>query len=215
MTEPASTNQFRDALSRWNQSRSQAATQPTSTDSGSSFFGRIGESLNATANDVYQRLPISRQDLIQETQEPEWFTLSRTERLILFICFLLGAAVCFTLCVFLFPVLAIKPRKFGLLWSFGSLLFVTAFGIFMGPIAYMKHLTSRERLPFTIFFFTTCFMTIYFAAFMKSSILTIPCAILQLIAVLYYAISYFPFGGTTLRMLSSMGLSTARGVLRI
>ncbi|CCC70368.1 hypothetical protein NCAS_0E02980 [Naumovozyma castellii] len=213
MSEPSSTNQFRDALSRWNNSRTQ--TSQAEESNAGSFFSRLSENLNTRANDVYQRLPMTRQDLMQNTEEPSWFSLSRTERLILFVCFLLGAAACFTLCIFLFPVLAIKPRKFGLLWSMGSLLFVLAFGVFMGPFAYLKHLTSKERLPFTVFFFTTCFLTIYFAAFMKSTILTIPCAVLQLIAVLYYAISYFPFGGTGLRMLSSMGLSTARGALRI
>ena len=117
--------------------------------------------------------------------------------------------------MFLFPVLAVQPRKFGLLWSMGSLLFVLAFGVLQGPIAYMKHLTSRERLPFTVFFFTSCFMTIYFAAFTKSTLLTIPCAVLELIAVIYYAVSYFPFGGTGLRMISSIGVNQARGVLRI
>ncbi|KAF4004094.1 Got1/Sft2-like family protein [Saccharomyces cerevisiae] len=132
-----------------------------------------------------------------------------------FCLFLLGATACFTLCTFLFPVLAAKPRKFGLLWTMGSLLFVLAFGVLMGPLAYLKHLTARERLPFSMFFFATCFMTIYFAAFSKNTVLTITCALLELVAVIYYAISYFPFGATGLRMLSSAGVNSARGVLRI
>lgn len=150
-----------------------------------------------------------------QDQEPSWFQLSRTERMVLFVCFLLGATACFTLCTFLFPVLAAKPRKFGLLWTMGSLLFVLAFGVLMGPLAYLKHLTARERLPFSMFFFATCFMTIYFAAFSKNTVLTITCALLELVAVIYYAISYFPFGATGLRMLSSAGVNSARGVLRI
>lgn len=136
-------------------------------------------------------------------------------KMVLFVCFLLGATACFTLCTFLFPVLAAKPRKFGLLWTMGSLLFVLAFGVLMGPLAYLKHLTARERLPFSMFFFATCFMTIYFAAFSKNTVLTITCALLELVAVIYYAISYFPFGATGLRMLSSAGVNSARGVLRI
>ena len=157
---------------------------------------------------------LTQQDLTTNP-EPEWFSLSRTERLSLFVCFVLGSVACFTICVFLFPVLAVQPRKFGLLWSMGSLLFVLAFGVLQGPIACMKHLTSRERLPFTVFFFTSCFMTIYFAACTKSTLLTMPCAVLELIAVIYYAVSYFPFGGAGLRMISSIGVNQARGVLRI
>lgn len=203
---------LRANLNRWQETRSQ--NSQGFNESAKTLFASFADSLNSRAQDVYQRLPLTRQDMEQDA-EPAWFTLSRTERLTLFVCFLLGTAACFTLCIFFFPVLAIKPRKFGLLWSLGSLLFILAFGVLMGPVAYIRHLTSRERIPFTIFFFATCILTIYFAAFAKSTLLTIPCAVLELIAVLYYAISYFPFGGTGIRMLSTMGINTARGVLRI
>lgn len=203
---------LRDSLNKWNESRTQHSQG--FNESAKTLLSSWADSVNTRAQDVYQRLPLSRQDLVQD-QEPSWFNLSRTERLILFVCFILGSIACFTICIFLFPVLAVKPRKFGLLWSMGSLLFVLAFGLFMGPVAYLKHLTSRERLPFSIFFFATCILTIYFAAFMKSTLLTVPCAILELIALVYYAISYFPFGGTGLKMMSSVGINTARGALHI
>lgn len=203
---------LRESLDRWNQSRTQHSQG--FNEGAKTIFASWADSLNGRAQDIYQRLPLTQQDLEQD-QEPEWFSLSRTERLALFVCCILGSAGCFTLCVFLFPVLAAKPRKFGLLWSMGSLLFVGAFGVLQGPAAYVKHITSRERLPFSLFFFITCFLTIYFAAFMKSALLTIPCAILELIAVIYYAVSYFPFGASGLRMVSAVGVNQARGVLRI
>lgn len=205
-------NSLRDSLNRWNASRSENSRG--FNEGAKTLFASWADSINTRAQDVYQRLPMTQQDLVQN-QEPSWFTLSRMERLALFVCCILGAVCCFTLCIFLFPVLALKPRKFGLLWSMGSLLFVLAFGILQGPVAYAKHLTSRERLPFTIFFFTTCILTIYFAAISKSTLLTIPCAVLQLIAIIYYGISYFPFGGTGLRMLSTVGVNQARGALSI
>ncbi|SCU97557.1 LADA_0H06898g1_1 [Lachancea dasiensis] len=203
---------LRDSLNRWNETRSQHSQG--FNESAKTLFSSWAESLNTRAQDVYQRLPMQQQDLVQD-QEPAWFSLSRTERLLLFVCCMLGSAGCFTLCVFLLPVLALKPRKFGLLWSLGSLLFVGAFGVLQGPRAYFKHITSRERLPFSVFFFTSCFLTIYFAAFQKSTLLTIPCAVLELIAIIYYAVSYFPFGAAGLRMISSVGVNQARGVLRI
>lgn len=211
-TTDSQVNALRDSISRWNQTRSQNS-QPQN-ESVKTFFSAWADSLNDTASDIYQRLPMTRQDLVQDS-EPSWFNLSRMERLLLFVSFILGAAGCFTLCIFLFPVLAIKPRKFALLWTMGSLLFVLAFGVLMGPMAYIKHVTSRERLPFSLFFFCSCISTLYFAAFAKSTILTIVCACVELIAVLYYAISYFPMGATGLRMLSSIGVNTARGALHI
>ncbi|AAS51986.2 ADR066Cp [Eremothecium gossypii ATCC 10895] len=203
---------LRDSLNRWNAGRAQ---QGSSVNEGAkTLLAGWAESLNARAADVYQRLPLTQQDLVQ-SPEPAWFALSRTERLALFVVFLAAAAGCFAACVMLFPVLALKPRKFGLLWPVGSLLFVLAFGVLQGPVAYAKHMLSRERLPFTAFFLTTCAATIYFAAIAKSTLLTIPCALLQLVAVVYYGVSYFPFGAAGLRMVSAAGLSTARGALRI
>lgn len=201
---------LRESLGRWNSSRQAAADSA----SGPGFFSSVSESLNNTAADIYQRLPLTRQDT-EEVAEPAWFSLSRVERLVLFVCFLLGTAACFTLCVFLFPVLAVKPRKFALLWTMGSLLFVLAFGVLMGPVAYIKHLTSKDRIAFSAFFFGSCIMTLYFATIAKITILAVLSGAVELVAVLYYAVSYFPMGAATLRMLSSFGISTARGALHI
>ncbi|CAB4255910.1 similar to Saccharomyces cerevisiae YBL102W SFT2 Non-essential tetra-spanning membrane protein found mostly in the late Golgi, can suppress some sed5 alleles [Maudiozyma barnettii] len=213
MSGDSQIDQLRSSLNRWNNSRT-GGTNASETASGGGFFSSWTESLNNTASDIYQRLPLTRQDLEQE-EEPAWFNLSRVERLVLFFCFILGSVGCFTLCIFLFPVLAIKPRKFALLWTMGSLLFVLAFGVLMGPVAYIKHLTSKDRIAFSAFFFGTCIMTLYFATIKKVTILTMISAILELVAVLYYAVSYFPMGASSLRMLSSFGLSTARGALHI
>lgn len=206
-------NNLRDSLNRWNQNR--ADDNNSATNKIGSFFTSVKDQLSEQLNDTYERLPISRQDILGESQEPSWYSLSRWERISLFVCFILGSIACFTICIFLFPVLALNPRKFALLWTMGSLLFVLAFGIYMGPVAYLKHLTSKDRLPFTLFFFGSCLLTVYFAAFLRSTILTIIAAALELIAVLYYTISYFPMGASGLRYLSSFGISTARGALHI
>ena len=212
-------NQLRESLSRWNRSNT---TSTTFGENARSFFNSWTDSITERANDMYQRLPMTTQDLSLLSQnnnpndnEPSWFNLSRWERITLFICFLLGSIACFIICVFLFPVLAIKPRKFALLWTMGTLLFVLAFGVMMGPFKFLKHIVSRERLPFTSFFFISCFTTLYFAAIQKNTILTILCAAVELISVLYYIISYFPMGATSLRMLSSFGMNSARGALHI
>lgn len=214
----AQINQLRESLSRWN--RSNTTTASTFGENARSFFNSWSDSITERANDMYQRLPITTQDLPLLSQnnnddEPSWFNLSRWERITLFICFLLGSIACFTICVFLFPALAIKPRKFALLWTMGSLLFVLAFGVMMGPFKFLKHIISKERLPFTSFFFLSCLATLYFAAIQKNTILTIVCAAVELVSVLYYIISYFPMGATSLRMLSSFGMNTARGALHI
>ena len=45
----------------------------------------------------------------------------------MFGCCVLGAAVCFIMAFFLMPVLVLKPRKFVMLWTVGSILFLFRF----------------------------------------------------------------------------------------
>lgn len=194
----------------WSSTHNTAAPATTGAgainESAKTLFSGWAETLNSTANDVYQRLPMTQQDANSIAQEePSWFTLSRFERLMGFIACLGGSILCFTMCFFLFPVLAIKPRKFGLLWSLGSLLFVISFGLLQGPVAYFNHLTSKQRLPFTVFFFGSVVATIYFSGFMKSTILTLFSSIVEIVAIAYYTVSYFPFGTQGLRMATSVG----------
>jgi hypothetical protein len=79
----------------------------------------------------YIRLPTSQQDLpaqlpAQSAQQENaaWFALSHWERLIVFGCCVLGAAACFIMAFVLMPVLVLKPRKFVVLWTVGSILFL-------------------------------------------------------------------------------------------
>ncbi|CEP22453.1 SFT2 [Cyberlindnera jadinii] len=192
---------------QWNRWNSTHTTSSSGVNEGAkTFFSGWAETLNNTANDVYNRLPLTQQDADSVAQqEPEWFTLSRFERLMGFIACLLGSAVCFTISFLLFPVLALKPRKFGLLWSLGSLLFVISFGLLQGPVAYFKHLTSSSRLPFTVLFFSSVILTIYFAAVVKSTILTLISSVFEVVAIIYYTVSYFPFGAQGLRMATAVG----------
>lgn len=164
-------------------------------------------SISSTYNDLYSRLPLHQNDLEQtKFEEPSWFKLSTFERLLLFLLFIAGSLLCFTLCVFLFPVLLLKPKKFVLLWTLGSTLFILSFGCLQGPYNYFKHLISKERLPFTVVFFSSNLLTFYSALFLKSTILTLISGVLGILAILYYTLSYFPFGAQGFQMLTSVGL---------
>ncbi|KAG7694779.1 hypothetical protein KL951_003956 [Ogataea haglerorum] len=167
----------------------------------SAFTDRVQEGYSS----AYNALPLHNQDLDAQ-QEPFWFKLSRFERLVCFFCFISGSIVCFALGILLFPVLTLKPRKFAMLWTLGSLLFVLSFGCLQGPVDYCKHLVSKERLPFTVVFFGSVLSTLYCAAILKSTILTLITGIIEIFAVLYYTLSYFPFGAQGFQMVATMGL---------
>jgi len=97
-------------------------------------------------------------------EEEGWFALSRWDRLMIFGGCNLAALACFVVCFALFPILFPQPRKFAILWSAGSILFLASWAALMGPRAYATHLISGPRLPFTAVYFGSIVMTVYFAA---------------------------------------------------
>ncbi|KAI9851438.1 MAG: protein transport protein sft2 [Thelocarpon superellum] len=135
--------------------------------------------------------------------------LSRWDRLLVFGACNLGALACFVLCFALWPLLIATPTKFAILWTFGSVFFLASWAVLMGPIVYLKHLTSGPRLPFTAAYFGSIGLTIYFSVGLHNTYLTLISTIVQLTCLLWYLVSYFPMGSTGLRFAASFGAQRA------
>lgn len=192
MTEPE--NAFRAQLNNWN-------SRTSNTSFNVPQFSEWSDYIRNGANDLYSSLPTYRNE--QQVQEPSWFKLSNFEKIVGFAMCLGGSILCFVISFFMFPVLALKPRKFGVLWSLGSVLFVLSFGILQGPRKYTSHLLSSSRIGFTAVFFGSVLATLYASIILKSTILAIIMAIVELFSILYYTVSYFPFGAQTLTFFTS------------
>lgn len=210
---------FKAQLNSW-----RGSTQTASSSSGGlgvannttngGFMDRVS-SWNPFANNSYVSLPVTEpgastsssgvQVPPQDVEEPSWFTLSRWDRLLVFGVCLLGAAACFALCFAILPLLALKPRKFAVLWTLGSVLFIISFGVLQGPLNYLVHLVSPARLPFTVAYFGSIIMTLVFSIGLKSTILTILAAVVQVLAAIWYTVSYFPMGAQSLKFVSRIG----------
>lgn len=100
----------------------------------------------------------------------------------------------------------------------------------MGPITYIRHLLSGPRLPFTAAYFGSIALTLYFAVGVRplppllspfprlsrlyaderiqlqKSFLTLFAAIFQLVALIWYLVSYFPMGSTGLQFMGRFGV---------
>ena len=189
-------NSFRQQFLNWTNRASEA--QQTAMP----VLGEWSDYVKSGASNLYQTLP-SYNGEVAPQQEPSWFQLSRVEKLIGFFACLGASILCFIICFFLFPVLALKPRKFAAIWSFGSILFVVSFGVLQGPYSYTRHLLSRDRIIFTGIFFGSVLSTLYFLLVVKSTIMTLLSSILEIFAVLYYSMSYFPFGALAVTWFSS------------
>ncbi|CAG8541809.1 12076_t:CDS:2 [Dentiscutata heterogama] len=159
-------------------------------------------------------------------QDDEWFTLTRWQRLAGFGILFASGALCFLIAFVSLPLLAIKPRKFAVTYTMGSLLILSRFTTFevlqvydfallYGPFAHLRHMISRERLPFTVAYIGSMAATLYFAIGLRSTILTIIFSIIQIIALIWYTVSYLPGGTSTLQFGSRMVARQASDIFAV
>ncbi|KAK1922778.1 Got1/Sft2-like family-domain-containing protein [Papiliotrema laurentii] len=158
-------------------------------------------------------IPLRNEGRSQE--EEAYFALSRWERFLGFLACCAGGLACFGIAFLFLPMLAIKPRKFALAFTLGSLLFMLGFAILHGPWNHLKHIMSKERLPFSLAYFGSLALTLFFAIGVRSTIGTLVAAIIQVVALLSYLAAYFPGGITTLRFGGQMALRGAGSMLPI
>ncbi|WWC72943.1 uncharacterized protein I206_106907 [Kwoniella pini CBS 10737] len=195
---------FRSQLSgfRWANSVQDDSQRSSAETSGP--FGRVWNSMNGY-------IPLRNEGRSQE--EEAYFALSRWERFLGFLACCAGGIACFGVAFLFLPILAIKPRKFALAFTLGSLLFMLGFAILHGPWNHLKHILSPERLPFSLAYFGSLGLTLFFAIGIRSTLGTLVAAIVQVVALLSYLAAYFPGGITTLRFGGQMALRGAGGVL--
>ncbi|KUI66217.1 Protein transport protein SFT2 [Cytospora mali] len=204
---------FRDQMNALGWSR-RGQDEPVNTSQQTGLLSSI-KSLNPFGDRGYVRLPTTEGPGAplpapsRREEEEGWLALSRWDRLLIFGACNLGALACFVICFALFPVLSLKPRKFVILWTLGSALFLASFAAVMGPVAYAQHLFSGQRLPFTAAYFGSITLTLYFSMGLHSTILTLFSAIIQIACLIWYLVSYFPMGSSSLRMATSFGARRA------
>ncbi|MCJ1368308.1 protein transport protein sft2 [Acarospora aff. strigata] len=203
-------NAFRDSMGSLGWSRRDTDIPVNTTSSSTPILSTL-RSLNPFGDGGYVRLPTHENPGAplpapsRREEEEGFFALSRWDRLLIFGAFNLAALACFVICFALFPVLSLKPRKFAILWSFGSVLFLASWAVLMGPLTYARHLLSTPRLPFTAAYLGSISLTLYFAVGLHSTLLTLLSSLVQLAALLWYLVSYFPMGGTGLRFAARFG----------
>jgi len=193
----ANLSQFRWASSITDDSQQQTAT----SNPFARFYNAVGGGY----------VPLRSND--RSNEEEAYFALSRWDRLLGFGACLIGAAVCFTVSFITLPLLAIRPAKFALSFSLGSLLVMFGFAVLVGPLNHLKHLISRERLPFSFAYVTSLALTLYFSVGAHSYIGSLVFAIIQMASLLTYVFAYFPGGVTTLRYGSSIAFRGAASLL--
>ncbi|KAF9264556.1 ER-to-golgi vesicle protein transport Sft2 [Marasmius fiardii PR-910] len=211
--QPSTEQTFRNNLSQFAWARGvtdESQNNQQSQQSGGNAFSRF---YNTIAGDY---IPLRSNE--RSNEEEAWFALSRWERLLGFGACLIGAMVCFFV-AFLTLLrrvsFGLEPSKFALACSLGSLLVMIGFSVLIGPINHLKHLVSKERLPFTFIYFASLGLTLYFSLGLQSFFGSLIGAIVQVVALIAYVLAYFPGGTQTLRMGGSLALRGAGSLLPV
>ncbi|KAF5726527.1 protein transport protein SFT2 [Tripterygium wilfordii] len=106
------------------------------------------------------------------------------------------------------PVMVLAPQKFAMCLTIGCAFIVCSFFALKGLRNQLLHMLSKERLPSTLTLIGTMVGTIYVSMVLHSYILSVLFSVLQVLALSFYAISYFPGGSAGLKFLSSTFISS-------
>ncbi|KAF8409781.1 hypothetical protein HHK36_005860 [Tetracentron sinense] len=119
--------------------------------------------------------------------------------------FLMATGVFFVFIAFtmFLPVMVLMPQKFAICFTLGCAFIIGSFFALKGPKNQFAHMSSKERLPFTLGFIGSMVGTIYVSMVLHSYLLSVLFSVLQVLALSYYALSYFPGGSAGMKFLSS------------
>eukprot|EP00934_Nitzschia_sp_Nitz4_P000018 Nitzschia sp. Nitz4//scaffold14_size191712//83823//84567//NITZ4_001718-RA/size191712-snap-gene-0.133-mRNA-1//1//CDS//3329536912//18//frame0 len=128
------------------------------------------------------------------------------QRFQVFCALLFLSALFFALAFFMgLPWIAIHPQKFALSFTCGSLTFMGSFGILKGPKEHIQSMCTADRMYFTTIYVGSMLMTLYFT-FSKGGIqgyvLVLASSGVQLVALLWYLVSFLPGGRAGLAVVS-------------
>ncbi|KAJ2123129.1 protein transport protein sft2 [Coemansia sp. RSA 1822] len=211
---------FRDALGGLKTSSSSnyvLPATPSGPGEGSGFFSSLRDGassfVSGTGSTISGITGIGSNNGAQTTTRGEWFGLTLMQRWIGFAGCAILALFCFMMAFMALPMMIVSPQKFATAFSLGGLAVIAGIALLRGPRAHTMHLLSRDRLLFTLSYFGSVFFTLFFSAIMHTYIGTLLCVIVQIIALVWYVVSYLPGGVDGLQSTTRNLFGTARTLL--
>ncbi len=131
--------------------------------------------------------------------------------------FLLLSGLFFALAFFVgMPLISVRPQKFAISFTFGSLMFMGSFALLRGPSAHFQGMIAADRLPFTLFYVGSMIATLYctFTAHgAKAYVGVLVTSGVQLLALLWYLITFLPGGAQGMKVLTSAILAILKPLI--
>jgi len=111
------------------------------------------------------------------------------------ICFIFGMVLSYMSGFYI-----VRPAKFAILYTTGNLFAMGSTMFLMGPFSQLKRMFHPDRAIATVLYLTTMVLTVVVATRTGKVALVMPLIFLQWVALVWYSLSYIPFGQ---RILSS------------
>ena len=155
-------------------------TGPAGTNNGSVFSGENqneeqSKGLMGWARSSFDSVSNTANDLMMTRQTMATFAM-----------LLAGGVFCMFLSLTFLPFLVLAPQKFATLFTLGSLLILGSFSVLKGHAAFISHLGSKDRLPFSMGYAASLIGTLYASMWSKGYFLTLFFSTAQVISLLYF-----------------------------
>jgi len=167
------------------------------------FIGRLRDRLDNVVS-AYQQEEEEEEEaqgLLQQLNEAS--TLNRTQRLLGFgVCFSVGMLLSLASQLFI-----LRPVKLATTLTLGNMLSIGSMMFLMGPAKQCENMMDGKRRGATVAYLTSLVLTLLAAFLVKSRLLCLLCIAVQYSALLWYSLSYVPYGREMLGSTLSASLS--------
>ncbi|CAI5717698.1 unnamed protein product [Hyaloperonospora brassicae] len=141
-------------------------------------------------------------------------TMSWNARFKYFVAMTLLGLLFFGMAFVFLPLLVVRPSKFALSFTLGSMCCMSAVAMLKGPAAYAVELLQPHRLLLTCAYFVTLGCTLYSCLVLGDYVFVVLSAVLQLLTLGSFALSAFPSGTSSLRAFTTLFWKSARGMVQ-
>ncbi|GLD94841.1 hypothetical protein PINS_up003466 [Pythium insidiosum] len=131
-----------------------------------------------------------------------------------FVGLTLMAVMFFGMASIFLPLIMIRPSKFALSFTLGSMCAMGAFAMLKGPAAYAKDLLQPKTLALTTAYFLTLGSTLYSCLILGSYVMVVVSSVCQLVTLFIFALSALPGGNASLKALGALFVKAARQMVR-
>uniref|UniRef100_A0A7S0YNV7 Vesicle transport protein n=1 Tax=Hemiselmis tepida TaxID=464990 RepID=A0A7S0YNV7_9CRYP len=154
----------------------------------SQAIGDKGEQMKTLITGQHKE-PETAADYVEEAM-----TMSYRNRLIAFVICLASGVFFTALSTLMLPMIVIKPHKFAVSYSLGNLLMLGSTAFLVGPKKQIQNMCQGHRALASSSYVAAMVGTIYSALWLRVWIMVLACIGVQFAALVWYSLSYIPFG---------------------